>query len=90
MSHTTYTLTEDDTVVCEECGITEKDCETELGLSQYLGRTLCPDCIPCDDEDEEVFECEKCEKYFDKCEMESDLCRDCKKDDDDRKRSIDI
>jgi len=41
---------DDETEVCEECGITEKDCETELGLSQYEGRTLCPDCVPCDDE----------------------------------------
>jgi len=42
----------EDEECCDECGRTEKNCETEMGLSTYNCQTLCPDCIPCDDEDE--------------------------------------
>jgi len=67
-----------DTTGCEEIG------SVGYGSGLWL-------CETCDikyqdklDDIREQFECEMCEKYFDKCEMESDLCRDCKEEDDDR------
>jgi len=73
---------EDEDDICNKCGRTEKDCETELGLSTYNCQTLCPDCIPCDncceddedededDDEDEGWHCCKCKQDFKESEVE--------------------
>ena len=76
----------DEEEIVAECDTT--GCE-EIGSVGYgSGLWLCETCdIKYQDKLADIrgqLCCEKCEEYFDKCEMESDLCRDCKEEDDDR------